>query len=134
VTDLKKQMGVRVESEVWRAYKVVCGRESLRPGQPIEDFLRLVVDGDSALSVLRVMREAAKSRVDGFEAYARVLLDWFVHGKFWFSTSGEEDVSVEGMLLDALKVVADPDLRQKIENALIDNQRKRELRSQKKGL
>jgi hypothetical protein len=121
---VKLQTGVRVESELWRAYKLVCEGEKLRPGEPIEDFLRLVVDGDSALGLLRVMREAARSRVDGVEAYARVLLDWYVHRKFWLSTGGEEDISVENLLLDALKVVADPDLRKRIENALIDDQRR----------
>ena len=121
---MKLQTGVRVESEVWRAYKVVCEREKLRPGEPVEDFLRLVVDGDSALGLLRIMREAARSRVEGFEAYARVLLDWYVHHKFWLSTGGEEDISVENLLLDALKVVADPDLREQIETALIDRQRR----------
>ena len=128
---MKVQTGVRVESELWSAYKTVCEREKLRPGEPIEGFLRLVVDGDSALSLLRVMREAARSRVDGVEAYARVLLDWLVHGKFWFNTLGEEDASVEGMLLESLKVVADPELRRRIETALINDQRKR---SEKKGL
>ena len=103
---------------------MVCEREKLRPGEPIEDFLRLVVDGDSALSLLRLMREAAKRRVDGVEAYARVLLDWYDHGKFWVhSVSGDEEVSVESLLLDALKVVGDSDLRAQIEEALKAHQR-----------
>ena len=121
---MKTQTGVRVDREVWRAYKVVCEREKLRPGEPIEDFLRLVVDGDSALSLLRLMREAARRRVDGVEAYARVLLDWYDHGKFWVhSVSGDEEVSVESLLLDALKVVGDSDLRAQIEEALKAHQR-----------
>jgi hypothetical protein len=124
---MKVQTGVRIESDVWSAYKAVCGREKLRPSRPIEDFLRLVVDNDSALSVLSMMREAAKTRVDGFEAYARVLLDWYLHRKFWLTlrTSGDEDedVPVETLLLDALKVVVDPDLRGRIEEALIAFQR-----------
>ena len=72
------------------------------------------------------MRGVAKARAEGFEAYARVLLDWFTHEKFWFHV-GEEDVSVEGLLLEALKLVADPELRRQIEEALIANQRKRYL-------
>ena len=120
---MKTQTGVRVDAELWRAYRMVCGREKLRPSRPIEEFLRFVVDNGSALSLLSMMREAAKSRVDGFEAYARVLLDWYTHGKIWFHVGGEE-TSVEWLLLDALKMVADSDLRRRIEEALTAEQRR----------
>jgi hypothetical protein len=114
---------MRVDAEVWGAYKKLCSREKVRPYRPIEEFLRLVVDSDSVLSLLSLMRESAKSRVDGYNAHARVLLDWYTHGKFWTKVQ-DEDVSVEGMLLDALKLVTDADLRRRIEEALIDNQRR----------
>ena len=118
------QTGVRVDSELWQTYRLLCRREKLRPSKPIEEFLRLIVDADSALSVLSLMREAARSRVEGLEAYARVLLDWYTHGKFWFHVQGEEDgAPVEGQLLDSLKLIADPDLRKLIEEALIAHQR-----------
>jgi hypothetical protein len=120
---MKLQTGVRVDAEVWRSYRMLCRREKLRASQPIEEFLRLVVENDSAQSLLNMMREAAKSRVDGFQAYARVLLDWYTHGKFWFHVAGEE-TSVEGLLLDALKMVADPNLRKRIEEALVAHQRR----------
>ena len=120
---MKFQTGLRVNGELWRAYRELCGREKLRPSQPIEDFLRLAVDSDSAVGLLRLMREAAKTRVDGVEAYARVLLDWYTHGKFWTHGSGDNDVSVETLLLDSLKVVADVDLRGRIEQALMAKQR-----------
>ena len=131
---MKLQTGVRVDAEVWRSYRMLCRREKLRASQPIEEFLRLVVDNDSAQSLLSMMREAAKSRVDGFEAYARVLLDWYTHGKFWFHAAGDE-TSVEGLLLDALKMVADPDLRKRIEEALVAHQRRIYLKQKeaKKG-
>ena len=119
---MKLQTGVRVEAELWRAYRVVCGRERLRPSQPIEGFLRLVVDGDSAVGLLNLVRGAVKSRSEGYDAYARVLLDWFIHGKFWLDVAGD-DVSVESLLLEALKLVADVELRRRIEEALIAKQR-----------
>jgi hypothetical protein len=119
---MRLQTGVRVDAELWRAYRMVCGRERLRPSRPIEEFLRLVVDSDSALGLLSLMREAARSRVDGVEAYARVLIDWYTHGKFWTHVAGDE-VSVESLLLEALKTVADLDLRRRIEAALITHQR-----------
>ena len=118
------QTGVRVDSELWQAYRLLCRREKLRPSKAIEEFLRVMVDADSVMSVLGLMREAARSRVEGLEAYARVLLDWYTHGKFWFHVQGaEEEASVEGLLLDSLKVVADPDLRKRIEEALVARNR-----------
>jgi hypothetical protein len=132
---MKKQTGIRVEAELWEAYRELCRRQKLRPSQPIEDFLRLAVNEDSALSLLRLMREAAKKRVEGHEAYARVLLDWYTHGKIWITGSGEEEVSVETLLLDALKTISDPELRGQIEEALTARQRRiyREKKQAGKG-
>ena len=115
---------MRVEAELWEAYRELCGRQRLRPSRPIEDFLRLVVDEGSAVGLLRLMREAVRARVDGHEAYARVLLDWYTHGRFWIAGSGEEELSVETLLLDALKTVADSELRGRIEEALMERQRR----------
>jgi hypothetical protein len=132
---MKKQTGIRVESELWEAYRELCRRQKLRPSQPIKDFLRLAVNEHSAVSLLRLMREAAKTRVKGHEAYTRVLLDWYIHSKFWIKGSGEEDVSVETLLLDALKTISDPELRGQIEEALTTRQRRiyREKKQAGKG-
>ena len=129
VTVLRLQTGVRVEADVWRAYRAICKRDRQRPSRPIEEFLSLIVESDSAFSVLRLMREALRFRVDGYEAYARVLLDWYTHGKFWIEIS-EHGVSVESLLLDDLKTVADSDLRQRIEEALIAHQRSVYIKNQ----
>jgi hypothetical protein len=126
VTFMKAQTGIRIESEIWQAYREVCRREKQRPGQPIEDFLRIVLENDSALSTLRIMWEAAKSRIGGVEAYARVLLDWFLHDKFWID-DGKDDVSVELLLLDCLKTVSDKNLQTQIKEALIDRQRRNKI-------
>jgi hypothetical protein len=123
---MKRQTGVRVDAEVWQAYRALCSREKLRPSFPIEEFLRLVLENESASSLLSMMRGVAKARADGFEAYARVLLDWYTHEKFWFQV-GEDETSVETLLLDSLKVVNDPELRRRIEEALVAQQRRRYL-------
>lgn len=114
--------GVRVESEVWLAYRALCRCEKVLPSRPIEDFLRLAVENDSATSALRLMGEAVRSRVNGVESYVRVLLEWYTHGTFFIS-SGEDDVSVEFLLLDALKVVSDSELREQVEKALVNRHR-----------
>jgi hypothetical protein len=123
---MKLQTGVRIESEVWAAYREICSRENLRPSLTIEEFLRLVIETDSALSTLNIMRVVAKGQVGGFDAYVRVLLDWFTHDKFWFYVGNqEEQTSVESLLLDSLKTVSNSELRKQIEEALIANQRKK---------
>ena len=73
-----------------------------------------------------MMRGAAKAQAEGVDAYARVLLDWFEHEKYFVSTPGrDEDVSVEGLLLEVLKVVSYSELRRRIEQALVAKQRRR---------
>ena len=114
VTIMKLQTGVRVEAEVWRAYRALCSRERLRPSLPVEEFLRLVLENGSALGFLSVVHGAAKTRVEGVDAYARVLLDWYTHGKRFFHAVGEDEAPVEGLLLEALKAVTDSKLRQRI--------------------
>jgi hypothetical protein len=121
---MKRQTGVRVEAALWEAYRELCGRQRLRLAQPIEDFLRLVVDEGSAVGLLRLMREALRARVEGHEAYARVLLDWYTNGKFWIDGPDDKELSVETLLLDALKSVGDPELRGRIEEALMERQRR----------
>ena len=74
---MKMQTGMRVEVEVWRAYRALCSRERLRPSVPVEEFLRLALENDSAVGFLTLVRDATKAHVGGFDAYARVLLDWY---------------------------------------------------------
>ena len=44
------------------------------PAHAIEEFLRLVCENDSVLTQLTAMRQASKSKVEGYQAYGRVLL------------------------------------------------------------
>jgi hypothetical protein len=101
----------------------------LRPPEAIEEFLKFVLREGSAVSVLNVMR--GWGRREGLEAYARVLLNWCTHGRFFFYVSEEDEAPVEPLLLEALKDVKDPQLRREIEEALVaesgaQNQGKRE--------
>jgi hypothetical protein len=128
---MKMQIGVRVESEVWRAYRALCGRERLRPSVPVEEFLRLVLENGSALGLLAVMRVPAKERAECVNAQARVLLDWYTHEKYFFNAMGEDYAPVEGSLLEALKAVTDSNLRRLIEEALIAKQQSQYLEKRK---
>jgi hypothetical protein len=113
---MKKQIGIWVDGAVWQAYRDLCSREKLRPAEPVEKFLRFILRGGSALSVLNWLEKAGK--IEGFEAYARVLLNWYREGKMWMYVTDEDEAPMEPMLLEALKQVENPALRREIEDAL----------------
>ena len=69
------------------------------------------------------MRVQAKAQAEDVDAQARVLLDWYTHGKYFFYAVGEYEAPIEGLLLEVLKAVTDSELRQRIEEALIAKQR-----------
>jgi hypothetical protein len=115
---MKQQTNLWIEVEVWRAYRELCRGEKLRSSVPLEEFLKVVVENGSPSGVLNMMRAFRKTRAEGFEAYARVLLEWYTKGKRFFRASGSERLSVEGLLLYALKDVGDSNLRGMIEEAL----------------
>jgi hypothetical protein len=118
VGTVRKQTGIWVDAGVWEAYREVCRRERLRPGEPVEGFLGFVLRGGSALNALSMMRTMMEARFEGLEAYARVLLDWLRKGVYSVMTVDEDEVSVEYMLLQALKQVTDQELQTEVEGAL----------------
>ena len=115
---MKKQTGVRIESEIWQKFRALCIKNRVHPSQPIEEFLKLAIDNGSTLALLTLMKDAAKVQTEGINAYARVLLNWHTHEKHWFHVPGQDDAPVEGHLLEVLKTVTDPELRQQIEQTL----------------
>ena len=116
------QTGVRIESDVWQAYRALCSRERVRPGRPIEEFLETLVENGSVLNLLTLMKGASKAQSTGINAYAQVLLSWYKQGKYYFHALGEDEAPVEGLLLEALKTVTDSELRRQIQEALMAKQ------------
>jgi len=84
--------------------------------EPIEKFISFILRDGSALSVLNWLDKAGKA--EGLEAYARVLLNWYKNGKRWIHVTDEDEAPIEPMLLSALKEVADPQIREAIEEEL----------------
>jgi hypothetical protein len=66
-----------------------------------------------------MMQGMAEARVQGSEAYARVLLNWYKNGKHLINVSDEGEAYVETLLLQALTNVADPQLRKEVQEALV---------------
>jgi hypothetical protein len=120
---VKRQTGVWIDAGVWDAYRMVCDGEKLRVAEPIEEYLRLVVQNGSALRVLNVVRNVVKARSEGLEDYARVLLDWHRKGQCWVHVTDENEVSVEHLLLDVLKDIANPVLRKMIREEMTKSRR-----------
>ena len=113
------QTGIRIEAEIWRAYRALCREENIRPSMPIEDFLKLVLEKGSALTLLGLVRGATKTQSEGVNAYARVILNWYTHGKHFFHAMGQDEAPVEGLLLESLKTIKDPELCRQIEEELM---------------
>ena len=114
---MKKQTGIWVDSQVWQAYRELCSRERLQAAEPIEKFIHFILRDGSALSVLNWLDNAGK--VEGLEAHARVLLNWYRNGKMRIDTTDEDEAPIEPMLLSTLKDIADPQLREAMEEELL---------------
>jgi hypothetical protein len=121
---MKRQTSVWIDAQVCDAYREICDREKLQLSEPIEEYLRLVLQNGSAVTVLNMMQSMAKARCGGFEDYARVLLNWHRTGQYWIHVTAEKEVSVEHMLLHSLKDVGDPQLRKEIQETLMIESRK----------
>lgn len=61
----------------------------------------------------------SKARVQGQEAYVRVLLSWYRSGKPWIYVSDQGETSVEALLLNALTNISDPELRREVQETLV---------------
>lgn len=118
---MKVQAGVRVDGEVWDAFKRLCKNEEVREGAMVEGFLNVVLECGSALSVLHMLRRAVRAGVEGFDDYAHVLLNWYRDERRSVYMDGRE-VAVDDALLLALKAVSDSRLRGEIREALVEKQ------------
>ena len=121
---MKKQIGIWVDAAVWHAYRELCSKERFRPAEPIEKFLQFILHDGSIMVVVNLMNKAEKA--EGFEAYVRVLLEWYKNGKVWLDVTDEDEAPIEPMLLEALKLVVNCNLRQEIEEALTKTAKKKQ--------
>lgn len=118
---MKVQTGIRINAETWRIYREICRTERIRPSEPIQKFISIVIQEESALSACRLL----ENRKQSTEAYVRVLLTWLRNGKRWIKTDinydgNERYISIEHLLLQALKNLKNKKLTQRVERALIE--------------
>ena len=116
---MKKQTGIAVDALAWEAYRDLCRKEKLRPGEAFERFIQFCLDNESVSAVLNLLGTMRRYRTEGLEAYARVLLHYLRKGMYFFPGDDEKEMSVKAHLLDCLKLgIANAQLRLEIEEAL----------------
>ena len=118
---MKKQTGIAVDALAWEAYRNLCRKEKLRPGEAFERFIQFCLDNESVSAVLNLLETMRHHSAEGLEAYARVLLHYLRKRMYLIRADGDEDqnISVQAHLLDCLKLgVANAQLRLEIEEAL----------------
>jgi hypothetical protein len=116
---MKKQTGIAVDALAWEAYRDLCRKERLRPGEAFEKFIQSCLDNESVSAVLNLLETMRRSRIEGLEAYARVLLHYLRKGWRFIEADGEDEVSVQAHLLDCLRSgITSVQLRLEIEEAL----------------
>ncbi len=59
-----------------------------------------------------------KKETVGFEAEARVLVDWLEKGKHFYRSAEGEEINISGRLIGLLSKVSDAALRLRMEEAL----------------
>jgi hypothetical protein len=128
---MRIQTGMRIDAELWRNYRGLCAREGLRPIDVFEGFLRLVVKNGSPSVVSEMLRHMVEGKPEGLDAYATVLLNWYKSGVSSVDPASENDVPVRVLLLNSLKEVADPQLREQIKRVLIEKTRRQMEREPK---
>ncbi|GEM_PF-2146367 len=129
---MRKQIGVSVDAQVWNGYREVCTREKLWPVEPIEEFLKFILRNGSALTAISMFQSMARVEPAAFETYARVLLNWYKTGRYWVHVTDEVEAPVEQMLLHSLKDVADPRLRNQIQETLISPHKRSSHKNRKR--
>ena len=118
---MKKQTGIAVDALAWEAYRDLCRKEKLRPGEAFERFIQFCLDNESVGAVLNGLEIMRRYRTEGLEAYARVLLHYLRKGRYFIRADGDEDehISVQAHLLDCLKLgIINAQLRLEIEEDL----------------
>jgi hypothetical protein len=102
--------GFRFGSELYGGFKRVASAGGFTVTGAFERFMGLCVEGGVLVFPAR--------GVEGFEAEARVLVDWLRKGKRFYRGEGGEEVNISGRLVWLLTRVHDAALRGEMEEQL----------------
>ncbi len=107
----KQLKAFRFPPDVYKSFKKVAGEGGYTATAAFTRFMMLCVGWDELVF-------PEKPCVECLEARARVLLDWYKKGKFWYTFETGKNLAVESRLLELLSKVEDKILRDKIEKIL----------------
>jgi len=113
--------GFRVDSDLFEGFSQLAGANKLSVGQALERFMLCCVD----CGVLVFPDKG----VEGFEAEARVLVDWLDKGKRLYRDASGKEINISGRLVWLLGKVSDGSLRLGMEEALRASVSEKEQRS-----
>jgi hypothetical protein len=102
--------GFRFEAQLYRDFKSVASAGGCTVTGAFERFMDVCVEGG-----LLVFPER---NIEGFEAEARVLVDWLLKGRRFYRGEGGVEVNIGGRLVVLLLKVHDSELRVEMEKAL----------------
>ncbi len=101
----------RFDPQLYDQFKALASAGGYTVTGAFERFMQICVDGGALVFPER--------DVAGFEAEARVLLDWLVgKGKRFYRGEGNEEINVAGRLVSLLTKVRDSELRNRVEESL----------------
>jgi hypothetical protein len=102
--------GFRFEAQLYGDFKSVASAGGCTVTGAFERFMDVCVEGG-----LLVFPER---NIEGFEAEARVLVDWLRKGRRFYRGEGGVEVNIGGRLVVLLLKVRDSELRVEMEKAL----------------
>ncbi len=102
--------GFRFEAKIYGDFKSVASAGGCTVTGAFERFMDVCVE-----SGLLVFPE---KNIEGFEAEARVLVDWLRKGRRFYRGEDGVEVNISGRLVELLLKVRDSELRHEMEDAL----------------
>ncbi|MCK4482120.1 hypothetical protein KAU55_02765 [Candidatus Bathyarchaeota archaeon] len=107
----KQLKAFRFPGDVYSRFKQVASKGGYTATAAFTRFMTLCVDWDELVF-------PEEPNAEGAEARARVLLNWWKKGKFWYTFETGKNLAVESRLLELLSKVEDKSLRDEIEAEL----------------
>lgn len=102
--------GIRFEAQLYSDFKKVASASGSTVTGAFERFMSVCVE--------REFLVFPEINTEGFEAEARVLVDWLHKGKRFYRTENGSEVNIAGRLVELLIKVHNPHLRVEMENTL----------------
>ena len=102
--------GIRFEAQLYHDFKSLASAGGCTVTGAFERFMGVCVEGG--------LLGFPERNIEGFEAEARVLVDWLRKGRRFYRGEGGVEVNIAGRLVGLLLKVRDSELRGEMEDVL----------------